>query len=558
MLTFKRRLPSALSIVLCISSPAVMGQAAQSQPDAGQINRETVPQTISPAAPSSQIDLPEQPLLDEQATGGQAVALELVHFEGNNVFDANALQDAIQLDTQKRYTLSELRGLANRISRFYRDRGYPFAQAYLPVQRLDEGVLTIAILEGQYGKVEAQGPLAEQVQPFLDSALATGDWIESDQLERTTLLIGDLPGVRVSPVMRPGDQTGEGNLDMQAEKAPRVDGSLRLDNHGNRYTGAYRALASVNANRLLTLGDELNVTALYTDEQLWFGSLSYERPIGYSGLRGFASFVRTDYELGTSEFKASDIGGTVDTSSLGVSYALRRSQMTNVAIKAQLQHKEITDENGAADFEAGKDIQALPLSVTFDHRDTLGNGGITYGAVTATVGKLDIRNAQELAVDRETAKTNGNFAKLHLDIARIQALPGNFSAFVRVVGQGAEGNLDSAEGLSLGGPNGVRGYPQGEASGDTGVLTQIELRYALQPAFTPYVFADRGRIYTNADTWDDTDNTRSLAGAGAGVRINASDWSADVAAAWRTHGGKPSSDTKDRKPNLWASLSYRF
>jgi len=546
--------PLPFACVLLFASASVQAQTA---PDAGQVIQDTQPKEVQPQAPSADIELPEQPLLDTQP-GGEAIQLESIEFQGNSVFDDAHLLNQLDAPFEQALDLAGLRSLANQISQYYRNHGYPFARAYLPQQKLSDGNLVIGVLEGRYGKVEARGELQDGIQPFLNAGLVQGDRIASDQLERTTLIIGDLPGVSVSPVMRPGDNTGEGNLDMQSETAPRVDGSLRLDNHGNRYTGANRVMANANINRLLTLGDELSVTALYTDEQLWFGSVSYERPLGYSGLRGFASFVRTDYELGTSEFEASDIGGTVDASSIGVSYPLRRSQTTNVALKAQLQHKEITDENGAADFDARKDIQALPLSVTFDHRDAFGNGGITYGALTATVGRLDIHNTQQLALDRNTAETNGSFAKLHFDIARIQALPGNFSAFVRVVGQGAEGNLDSAEGLSLGGPNGVRAYPQGEASGDMGLLTQIELRYAWQPSLTPYVFADKGRIYTNTDTWDDSDNTRSLAGAGVGMRLNISNWSADIAAAWRTQGGEPRSDTQEDKPNVWASLQYRF
>lgn len=548
-----RFLRHPLSVALALASTPAWAQTA---PDAGQVLQEVQPQEVSPQSRSADVELPEQPLLDETMTGGQSVTIESVRFEGNSAFDTASLKAALAFDEQKSYTLSELRGLVNRISRFYRDQGFPFARAYLPAQRLEEGTLTIGVLEGMYGQVQAQGPLAEGIQPFLDHGLQAGDLIESDPLERTTLIIGDLPGVTVSPVMRPGDETGEGNLDMQAEPDSRINGSLSVDNHGNRYTGAHRVMANANVNRLLTLGDELSVTAMYTDEQMGFGSVRYERPLGYSGLRGFASFVRTDYELG-KEFEDLDRSGVVDITSVGASYPLSRSQVTNISLNTQLQYKEITDKFGRVNVETSKDIHALPVAVNFDHRDSIGGGGITYGALTASVGELDIGDAQQRAIDEATAETDGSFAKLHLDAARIQNLPGNFSGYLRLVGQWANTNLDSAEGMTLGGPRGVRAYPQGEASGDMGLLAQAELRYTWQ-AFTPYVFFDRGRIHTNADTWDETDNTRSIAGAGAGFRVNYADWSADIAAAWRTQGGEPRSDTEDDKPNVWASLQYRF
>jgi hemolysin activation/secretion protein len=78
----------------------------------------------------------------------------------------------------------------------------------------------------------------------------------------------------------------------------------------------------------------------------------------------------------------------------------------------------------------------------------------------------------------------------------------------------------------------------------------------------PYLFYDAGRVRINADNGrlvaPLADNSRSIAGLGLGVRYASGNLGLDAALAWRTHGGKPESDTRDRHPRGWVSLGWRF
>lgn len=102
-------------------------------------------------------------------------------------------------------------------------------------------------------------------------------------------------------------------------------------------------------------------------------------------------------------------------------------------------------------------------------------------------------------------------------------------------------------------------FPSGEASGDEGVLAQVELRYSAG-TYAPYVFWDSGSIKTNAKpVATATSNARSLSGGGFGVRYQRSAWSADATLAWRNKGGAPQADTSsDPRPRVWVNLGYRF
>lgn len=67
---------------------------------------------------------------------------------------------------------------------------------------------------------------------------------------------------------------------------------------------------------------------------------------------------------------------------------------------------------------------------------------------------------------------NNRFALLYL-----QAFNQGWSLYANLEAQSADKNLDSSEKFFLGGAQGVRAYPLGEAAGDEGAMATLELRY---------------------------------------------------------------------------------
>lgn len=533
----------ALSLGLALPGIAL----AQIAPDAGQVLQQQQQQAPQPPRESPALNI-QAPAPAVTLPGGQQVTLQGVVFSGHTVFATQALNAVLGDVTGQSFDLAGLRGLAQRISEHYRASGYPFARAFLPTQSLDDGQLRIEVVEGRYGQITAQGDdavLAAQAQAWL-APLASGAVIESTALERATLLLDDLPGIRTAPIISPGTEVGTGDLAVRIGRDQPVEASVGYDNHGNRYTGTHRVRANMNINSPFVLGDQISLTALGTSEALWLGSVNYSTPLGASGLRGNAGYAQTVYDIGR-ELRNSNAEGKAAVTSLGLSYPLMRSQKSNLTLAGTWQYKRLKDSNNLGTERKSSD--SLPLSLQFDHRDSLGGGGITFGSVTWTNGRLKRNTAND------TLKTRGSFNKFNLDVARLQALPQGFTLYGRLNSQHASKNLDSSEDMSIAGASGVRAYPVGELSGDEGWLTQLELRYSLGE-YAPYVFYDHGRIRTNEDG---TGPSRTLAGHGVGVRAQHSAWSADVALAWRSQGGRPADgNERDAKPRVWVSVGYRF
>jgi len=547
------KLSRSFFIALCVS--AFPGLAlAQTQPDAGRTVQE-LKQPPQPSASSTNLSL-ALPKSEKLTPGGAKVKLQSITLHGNTVFSTSELLAVLGDYKNKSFDFAGLKNLADTLTSFYQAHGYPFARALLPAQDLSKGTLKIEIIEGRYGKIQIQSkePRRDAAQLFLGN-LHSGDLINGPQLERTSLILSDQPGYTVTPIIRPGQQTGTGDLNVEMARDKRVTGDVGIDDYGNRYTGRDRATANLAINSPFMFGDQIKLGGIYTQENMWYGALSYNMPLGISGLRGTVGYAHTYYEL-AKEFSSLDAHGTADIASAGVSYPIIRSQQKNLNIGATYQHKWLQDDQDSVAVSNDKTSDSLPISLNFDLRDMLGGGGITYGAASWTHGVLDLDHTLG-AVDSTTAHTAGGYDKFNVDVARLQTLPMQSTFFGRFSGQLAKDNLDSSESFGLGGPNGVRAYPTGEGYGDEGWLTQLELRHAIK-MFEPYVFYDAGSVRINHDAFAAGTNHRIVSGTGIGTRFTLNNWSADASLAWRLHGGDPQSDSKDQVPMLWLNAGYKF
>ena len=547
-----KRIPALTPVAAAL---LVAGSAyAQQAPDAGRLLRENAEPALQAPQPAPGITIRQSQ--QHPAAGGMKVRLASVTIAGNTIFTQDALLAVLGDFSSKELDLAGLDELASHLTAHYQSSGYPFARAYLPPQSIDEGKLKIEVVEGRYGQVQATGEAAfvDSAQAFL-SPLKPGSVIASGALERATLLLNDQPGIKVEPLVRPGQDVGSGDLIVDVQRYQPYNGDVSLDNHGNRFTGRYRARLNLNVNSPFMLGDQVTLQSLATDEGMWFSALGYNAPLGSSGLRGRIGYTHSFYALG-GDFSSLQASGTSDVLSAGLSYPLLRSQRANLTFATSIEHKQLHDRQRSTGTEGEKHSNVLPLSLSFDFRDRIGRAGLTYGSLSASIGRLSLDSALA-ATDAASARSAGSFTKVNLDVARIQSVTENLDLYARFAGQWAGKNLDSSEKFGLGGINGVRAYPSGEGYGDSGWLAQFELRHTMGD-WMPFAFFDAGSVKINQQPWTATSNQRSIAGPGIGARFAHGLWSGGVTLAWRTLGGISRSDAQADSPVLWANLQRRF
>ncbi len=419
-------------------------------------------------------------------------------------------------------TLSELRTMASKIADHYHAAGYFVAQAYLPAQEIKDGVVTIAVLEGQYGSVTLnnQTNLSDGLASGLLDAPEQGSTIAIVPLENRLLLLSDIPGVNVKSTLTPGAAVGTSDLNVDLTPGQRVTGSVEADNAGNYYTGRYRIGATVNLNNPLGLGDVLSVRALTSGSGMTYGRASYQLQLG-KATAGVA-YAAMDYELG-EEFEYLDAHGTAQIASIYGNYPLIRSRNTNLYALAEYDDKIFRDKVGDT-LLSERDVRVGMGGLAGNHRDRFAGGGLTTYSLTASIGDVDIKTREALAVDEATAQTNGSFQKLGYDVARLQSITDRIGLYAGINGQFASQNLDISEKMALGGPYAVRAYPVGEGYSDEAYVATLEARLLLPTLWESMPgqmhligFADTGTGTINQDPWTNEDNHRTLSGAGIGL-----------------------------------------
>jgi len=495
---------------------------AQQPPSAGnqiqQIPPSPVPQK---AAPSIRIEPSSAPATP--ASDALKIVVNRLQVTGAQTYPEAELVALTGFRPGSELTLGDLRGMALKITERYRSAGYFVAQAYLPAQEIKDGAVTIAVIEGQYGKIAVrnQSNLSDDLVYRQLDGINPGDTVAIAPLESRLLLLSDLPGVNVTSTLTPGASVGASDLIVDVTPGQRVTGSIDADNAGNRYTGEHRLGATVNLNNAVGRGDVASLRVLTSGSGLNYARASYQMQFGKATAGVAYSWL--GYELG-KEFSGLQANGTAEIASVYGSYPLIRARNTNLYALLAFDAKTFQDRVDTTSTVVDRKAQALMATLRGDHRDALGRGGLTSYSLTGTAGNIDIRTPFTRAFDAATAQSNGHYTKLGFSAMRLQSVTDTVSLYAGVNGQVASKNLDSSEKMALGGMNGVRAYPEGEAYADQGYLLTLEARMQL-PRFSDRMpgqmqlvgFVDTGSATLNKNPWTTGDNRRTLSGAGVGL-----------------------------------------
>ena len=242
-----------LSVVLVAAAHSV---SAQPIPSAGS-QLQQIPRTAPQPTNIPEIRVERGAAAAPPTAPGARVALRSLKITGATRYTEAQLISATGFTPGGELDLAGLRGLAASITDFYNSHGFFVAQAYLPAQRIADGVVTIAVIEGRYGEVELRNEtrVSDSLARSVLSGLDSGHVVQNAPLERRLLLLSDLPGVIVGATLTPGTAVGTSDLLVNLAPGRRVTSSLEADNGGSRYTGAYRGGGSINFNELTGHGD---------------------------------------------------------------------------------------------------------------------------------------------------------------------------------------------------------------------------------------------------------------------------------------------------------------
>jgi len=567
------RVRIARPIVVAVLSFSCGVAIAQQPPDSGQLlqqQREPLrlpapADDVRPRPPEPKPALPVSPTLKVRVTQ--------FTFSGNTLYSDEELAQVVQEFVGKELDFEGLNDAATKIRAYHRSRGYFLAQAYLPQQAIRNGSVEIAVIEGRVGHVELQRRPATRLSEWLlagilNAHLQTGDIITETGLEKPLLLINDLPTASVTSEIRPSEIVGAADLRVNVDQGVGLlNGFVDFDNQGSRFTGEYRLGFSLNVNNPATIGDQITLRAFTSNDKMNFGRIAYLVPVGFWGTRIGVSLTKFDYELG-EDFSDLNADGDGMVKSIYGFHPIYRTRNTNLIGQFAYEDKRLHDHVETLGTTEDRAIYSYKAGFVGDFRDGVLGGGLNAFSATYTQGELNLGPASLLQQDQSATglHTNGSFQKWNYDFKRLNRVTDNISFLLALTGQQASKNLASAEKISVGGPNGVRAYPVGEATGDSGNQITGEARYII-PGFklleadvTVSAFYDWGQVSINEKPRaTDVPNKRSISGAGFGASLGKEgDFVFRGSASWITDGEQPQADTAHRVPRVWVQAVKWF
>lgn len=510
--------------------------------------------------------MPPAPL---QSIGGETITVSTFRFAGNTLLTNEQLTNAVSGFVGRPIDFAGLQNAAIAVASAYRKAGW-VVRAYLPQQEITGDAVTIQIVEAKFGAVRLEGEAIrtseKRLKRMVEARQKPGAPLKATALDRSLLLINDLPGVSATGRLAPGVHHSDADLALAVVDEALVDGGLTVDNAGSRFTGAERAIAIASLNNRLGIGDQADAVILHGKGSDYV-RLAYSWPVGASGWRIGANASHLDYEIITRDFAALDAHGASTTVGLQTMYPLVRSQLGNLYVTFDGDDSRF-ENRSAGQTTTDYSVRSAEFAVHGNRFDTFFGGGASTASLALIEGKMDLSGSPNELADSLTTQTNGSFRKLRLSASRLQTVNDRLALLLGFEGQLASRNLDSSEKIYLGGSQAVRAYPDAEAGGSEGMLAKLEARTKVTDSINVTTFVDWGQVRINKNndiTGAVADNSVSLKGAGLSVGWIA-DFGLNVSATYaRRIGSNPNAtiDGKDQdgtlvKNRLWLQASMPF
>lgn len=502
-------------------SDAALAQQSRPSSEAGQIEK----RLVKPGRLPAEIDAIETPqVVAPPAEDVETFVLEKILIEGATVFAASDFSDLYGGYLSREVSLGDVETLLAAITERYHKAGYVLSRAVAPPQSLDDGVLHIGIIEGYVEQVVFDGDapggnaLLEQYAARLTAVRPT----TLAMLERTILLLDDLPGLWTRSALRPVDEeAGIYALHLTLHHDP-VEGYAGLDNRGTPDVGRLGGYVAVDVNSVFGLLERTRFT-FYTvpdspDELLYFEG-QHEQSIGSDGTKiifsGSQSFIDSGADL--EIFGLESTGTRV---SLEVRHPLIRSRTESLYLHGRFDYMNYDEEQlGVETFDDR--LRVLRFGGRYYFGDTLlgkALAGTNQVGLEVSQGLQIFGESKEGATNLSRFRGRSDFTKVTADVHRYQKITKEFGLSLLVAGQRSAHALLSTEEFRLGGTRFGRAYDPSELTGVDGIGGILEVQYGrsvswkVVNSYQLYGFYDLGAV------WDKDGGRASLSSTGLGVR----------------------------------------
>ncbi len=456
--------------------------------------------------------------------------LKSIRITGNEQFTSEQLLGSVQDEIGKEVNLSDLQRIAAEIKKYYRDRGFIAAYAYVPPQSIDGGNVEIALVEGILESVEIKNNrwFSEKVlRRFL--RIVPGQILYLRDLQSGLIFLNKHKDIKVKSYLKPGAESKTTKLELDVKDKFPLHVSADVNNLGTKNTGRTRAGIALSYSNLFGQMDEISSRFQIGSGAVAVGA-DYSIPVHSSGTRIGFGYSYSHIKVG-GDLEALNITGDAHTYSPYILQPLVRRDWIELTFNTGMDFKEI--QNNVLGTRSGHDsLRILNFGLNSEFTDRWGK---TYFPNSVHIGFSTFLGASDALENGATrVGTGGQFFVYRTSLIRYHRLPWGMTYAFRGQAQLTNDRLPPSEQLRLGGAFSVRGYSEGEYLSDYGAFMTNELYipsyffpkdwklpYSKQPIreqIQGVTFFDFGGGSLR-NTLNGEEHNRTLAGAGLGTRI---------------------------------------
>ena len=459
------------------------------------------------------------------------ISVERFQIEGNEVFNSQELASVLAPFTNKPLSFSELLQARTAITEYYTKRGYITSGAYIPLQKLEDKVVEVRVIEGYLEDIKIMGDrrldsdyFSSRIKTAIDDSLQREELLSALQLLEQNPLIANL-----SAQLEAGTRPGASVLEVKVNEADSFKTPVLLDNRRTPSVGSFRRQLAINEGNLLGFGDNLFLAYSNTEGSDAFDG-SYAFPFNASNgtitIRGGVSGSKVVEEpfnqlniLGDSHYyelslRQPLVQTPTQEFALGITASRRNSDISSLLEEFNVPPSELSpgaDESGETKVSALRFFQEWTSRNSNEVIAARSQFNLGLDAFDATVN--------DAAPDSRFFAWQGQ-AQWTRQLARdtVFLLRGGI--------QLATTSLLPSEQFGLGGLETLRGYRQDLLLTDNSAFATAEIRLplfrirAIESVFQLAPFFDVGTAWNNGGESREVAGSNTLASIGLGLRLS--------------------------------------
>jgi hemolysin activation/secretion protein len=560
----KASLFTATFVLMASAATFVHAQAVPSTVEPGLVQERLQPQRQPQASGQPIIEgLDQQQPAVPVIQASEAFTLSTVNVEGNTAISDEALREHYAHLLGKPVALSTMQQVAARMTAQYRNSGYILSRAFVPAQQVQNGTVTIQVVEGYVDDVKLAGnyPSADQLLAYAESIKASRP-LNVQDLERGLLLMDDLAGMTARGTLAASPTNpGASTLTVTLDREP-LEAEANVNNRGSRFLGPAQGELAARANGMLGMYEQFSARTVHSLnlDELNYYELAYEQPVGSAGtrVRGLASYTKTEPGNALSVF---DIEGESTAFEIQATHPVLRTRRENLYAFGGLNYRD--SESDTFGFELYNDkIRTANIGAAYDVYDNwLNLNGINQFVVNVTQG-LDVLGANDSGDLTSRSNADTNFTKFNAEAQRLQDLGKDFALKTQIAGQYSLDGLFVSEEFAIGSLPFGSAFDPAEITGEHGIAGRVELQH-LNPVAVDwlnnsqvYAFYDVGRVW-NKDSLAGEDKGAALSSTGVGLRTELlDDFEAGAEVAFPLT--KKVSAEQSSGPRVFFNVGYKF